>query len=96
VPGPAEHELRVRQVGDLDGGATVVASVYPGTQQVFARMDQADLAAVVALVDAGRLTVRVRGQLPTGARGGRAPGPGGGIGSRQESCSTSAEYRGGR
>jgi len=44
--------------------ATVVGSTYPGTRQVFARMDPADLAAVVALVEAGRLTVRVAASYP--------------------------------
>jgi len=44
--------------------ATVVASAYPGTRQVFARQDPADLAAVVALVEAGRLTVRVAASYP--------------------------------
>jgi NADPH:quinone reductase-like Zn-dependent oxidoreductase len=44
--------------------ATVVASTYPGTRQVFARMDQADFAAVVALVEAGKLTVRVAASYP--------------------------------
>ena len=44
--------------------ATVVASSYPGTRPVLARMIQADLAAVVALVEAGRLTVRVAASYP--------------------------------
>jgi NADPH:quinone reductase-like Zn-dependent oxidoreductase len=44
--------------------ATVVGASYPGTQAVFARLDQADLAAVVALVEAGQLTVRVAASYP--------------------------------
>ncbi|HEX4250904.1 MAG TPA: NADP-dependent oxidoreductase [Pseudonocardia sp.] len=44
--------------------ATVVGSAYPGVLAVFARMYPADLAAVVALVEAGRLTVRVAASYP--------------------------------
>jgi NADPH:quinone reductase-like Zn-dependent oxidoreductase len=44
--------------------ATVVASPYPGTLQIFARLDPGDLAAVVALVEAGTLTVRVAASYP--------------------------------
>lgn len=44
--------------------ATVVGASYPGTLQVFARLDPADFAAVVALVEAGQLTVRVAASYP--------------------------------
>jgi NADPH:quinone reductase-like Zn-dependent oxidoreductase len=39
-------------------------TVYPGTIPVFARLDRADLIAVVELVEAGKLTVRVAATYP--------------------------------
>ncbi|MDX6419634.1 MAG: hypothetical protein QOG28_4254 [Trebonia sp.] len=55
-----------QRVGTADVRAASVASSneHPGTIQVFAHLDQADLEAVVELAEAGKLSVRVARSFP--------------------------------
>jgi NADPH:quinone reductase-like Zn-dependent oxidoreductase len=57
-----------QRVGTADVRAASVASSneHPGTIQVFAHLDQADLEALVELAEAGKLSVRVARSFPLG------------------------------
>ena len=49
---------------DVRAASVVNSSEHPGTIQVFARLDQADLEALVELAEAGKLSVRVARSFP--------------------------------
>jgi NADPH:quinone reductase-like Zn-dependent oxidoreductase len=49
---------------DVRAASVVSSSEHPGTIQIFARLDQADLAALVELAEAGKLSVRVARSFP--------------------------------
>ena len=49
---------------DVRAASVVYSGDYPGTVQVFARLDQADLEALVELAEAGKLSVRVARSFP--------------------------------
>jgi hypothetical protein len=63
------------QFGDRTARASTVVGVADGVTPVFARNSPADLAAVVRLVEAGHLAVRVAEIFPLGAAAGTAAPP---------------------